>query len=283
MITRSDIVRRLKAAALEAYPEREASAIAFIAAEYLTGCPKIHLITDPSAPTEVDTDRLDSIAGQISSARPIQYITGHTEFCGLDFTVGEGVLIPRPETEELVRWIVSQTPPRSSILDLGTGSGAIAVALASAIDGAKVTAVDLSAEALRFARANADANRCDIRFVEADMLSPWRWADKDEQFDVTVSNPPYVPVSDRQTMHPNVTRYEPAEALFVPDDDPCLFYKAIAKEAARAMRSGGALYFEIYEESADAICRMLDSQGWSGIELRCDMNDKPRMIRCLKR
>lgn len=283
MITRSDIVRRLKAAALEAYPEREASAIAFIAAEYLTDCPKIHLITDPSVPTEVDPDRLDSIAGQIASARPIQYITGHTEFCGLDFTVGEGVLIPRPETEELVRWIVSQTPPRSSILDLGTGSGAIAVALASAIDGAKVTAVDLSAEALRFARANADTNRCDIRFVEADMLSPWRWADKDEQFDVIVSNPPYVPVSDRQTMHPNVTRYEPAEALFVPDDDPYLFYKAIAKEAARAMRSGGALYFEIYEESADAICRMLDSQGWSGIELRCDMNDKPRMIRCLKR
>lgn len=283
MATRYDIIRQLKTAALKAYPDREAAAIALIAAEHLTGCSRTALITDPSAPTDVDPARLDSIAGQIAAARPIQYITGHTEFCGLGFAVGEGVLIPRPETEELVRWIVSQTPPRSSILDLGTGSGAIAVALASAIDGAKVTAVDLSAEALRFARANADANRCDIRFVEADMLLPWEWLENGERFDVIVSNPPYVPASDRQTMHPNVTRYEPAEALFVPDEDPCLFYKAIAKEADSALRSGGALYFEIYEGSAEAICLMLDGQGWSDIELRCDMNDKPRMIRCLKR
>lgn len=277
-----DILDRLTRSASEVYDPAEARAVALVAAEHLTGRDRVQLLADPRAEADIDPDRLRRFAAEIAAARPVQYLTGHTEFCGLDIRVGEGVLVPRPETEELVRWIAGGTAAGAAVIDIGTGSGAIAVALASMIPDASVAAIDISPAAIEYARANAAANGCRIETIEADATGEWWRRFEAGGTDVVVSNPPYVPLSDRARMHRNVTDYEPSIALFVPDDDPLLFYRPIADGAARVLRSGGELYFEIYERAAEQLCRMLSERGWSQIELRRDINDKNRMIRCRK-
>lgn len=229
-----------------------------------------------------ETVRIEGLEEQIAAlaaGRPLQYVLGCTEFCGLRIGVREGVLIPRPETEELVMRIVRQAPPSPTVLDIGTGSGCIAIALDRLIAGAEVHAVDLSERALAIARENAAALGSGVRFFRADALGDLHEA-AGRQYDIIVSNPPYVPAGDRPAMRRNVTGYEPAEALFVPDDDPLRFYRAIARSARRLLRPGGSLWLEIDERQAEAMRRLLASEAYEAIEIYLDMNDKPRMAWC---
>lgn len=281
MMTYAGIIDRLTQAAANVYEPREARSVALWAVESLTGADRMKLLIDPRATIEsIDEEELARYERELAAARPIQYIIGMTEFCGLQFAVGEGVLIPRPETEELVRWIVEESSSAKRILDIGTGSGAIAVSLAAMLPKAEVAAMDISEVALDYTSRNATANGVDIKAIKGDALGEW-WREF-EELDVVVSNPPYVPDSDRTTIRRNVLDYEPSLALFVPDNDLLRFYRAIADGAAHALRKGGELYFEIYEDAAEQMIQMLMERGWQQIELRRDFNDKNRMIRCRK-
>jgi len=281
MTTYAEIIERLTQAAAKVYEPREARSVALWAVESLTGANRTKLLVDPRAPIErIDEGELERYERELAAARPIQYIIGTTEFCGLSFAVGEGVLIPRPETEELVQWIAEESSSAKQILDIGTGSGAIAISLASMLPQAEVSALDISDTALQYTVRNAAANNAKVKAIKGDALGEW-WREF-EELDVVVSNPPYVPDSDRATIRRNVLEYEPSLALFVPDDDLLRFYRAIANGAAHSLRKGGALYFEIYENAAAEMIEMLTEQGWQQIELRRDFNDKNRMIRCRK-
>jgi release factor glutamine methyltransferase len=195
----------------------------------------------------------------------------------MELEVTESVLIPRPETEELVNWVVTEANTGAAILDVGTGSGCIAIALRREIDHSKVWAMDISSKALAIARRNASKYAPDVTFVEGDALKNF---DKlfDQKFDAIVSNPPYIPQSDISLMRRNVVDYEPETALFVPDNDPLLFYRAIAQRSQHLLNEGGKLYYEIYESLAQQMIDMLRDEGYENIELREDFRGKPRMI-----
>ena len=274
MATRREIFRALTEAGAELYGEAEARQIAEMVLES-RGVSRNMLLVEPNE--ELQFPDLDSVINDIRAWRPVQYIIGTAEFAGMDFEVSDAVLIPRPETEELVDWIASEVGDSASILDVGTGSGCIAIALSRAVNGSSVWALDISAEALAVARRNGAKYAPDVRFVEGDALSDFS-ALFDEKFDVVVSNPPYIPDSDSRLMRRNVTDYEPYTALFVPDNDPLLFYRSIARTALRMLKAEGKLYFEIYELLADEMQRMLRAEGYEEIVVREDFRGKPRMI-----
>lgn len=272
MSTRRTITDRIAAVLVPLYGEREARSIAQLAAAGLSGLTVSALLTDPSAPLAIEG--LDGIIERLAAGEPVQYLLGRTEFYGREFVVRQGVLIPRPETEELVAWVVKDRP--QAILDVGTGSGCIAATLALELPEANVSAADISDAALTIAAENFHGLdvRVDLRKAEAlNNLSDIFPG----PFDAVVSNPPYVPQSDLTEMHRNVRNYEPHEALFVPDDDPLLFYRAIACAGRRMLRPGGKLYFEIYHTSADAMRTMLTAEGYTDTEIREDIYGKPRM------
>ena len=275
---------------LSLYGEAEARAIAFRVCERIGGFSRLDMAVAPEVeavyPAGVEGQAVERMIGELAEGRPVQYVLGTAPFFGREFRVGEGVLIPRPETEELVRWIVSDCrsvrPLR--LLDIGTGSGCIALSLASELAGAEVSGMDVSARALAFARENAALLELPVDWFRGDVLDDtdpvWHTG---KRWEVIVSNPPYVPDSDRQAMHVNVRDHEPSEALFVPDDDPLRFYRAIARRGRETLVEGGRLYFEIYERLAAETVRLLEQEGYGEVELRVDMNDKSRMIRCRKR
>lgn len=277
MATRREIFRALTEAGAELYGEAEAGQIAEMVLES-RGVSRNMLLVDPNE--ELQFPDLDSVINDIRAWRPVQYIIGTAEFAGMDFEVSDAVLIPRPETEELVDWIASEVGDSASILDVGTGSGCIAIALSRAVSGSSVWALDISADALAVARRNGAKYAPDVRFVEGDALSDFS-ALFAEKFDVVVSNPPYIPDSDSHLMRRNVTDYEPHTALFVPDNDPLLFYRSIARTALKMLKAEGKLYFEIYESLADEMQRMLRAEGYEEIVVREDFRGKPRMI-CAK-
>lgn len=224
---------------------------------------------------ECEISDLESITDELRSGRPVQYVLGCAEFCEEKFEVAEGVLIPRPETEELVYRIAEVAKRGARILDVGTGSGAIAIALAKMVEGAEVVAIDISSEALAIARRNAERLGVDVHFVEADALGDLSHLGK---FDIIVSNPPYIPQSDIVDMRRNVVAFEPHTALFVPDDDILRFYRATAENGLRMLSEGGSLWFEIYEKAGNDVCEMLREKGYSQTELYEDANAKPRMV-----
>jgi release factor glutamine methyltransferase len=224
---------------------------------------------------ECRVERLEQIISDLQQGRPVQYILGEAEFCELKFKVSEGVLIPRPETEELVYRIVETAQRGARILDIGTGSGAIAISLARLIEGAEVVAVDISKEALAIARRNAERLGAKVEFVEADALGDLSHLG---EFDIIVSNPPYIPQSDIADMRKNVVEFEPHIALFVPDDDILRFYRATAENALKMLREEGAMWFEIYEKAGEQMCEMLREMGFSRNEVIADGNLKPRMV-----
>lgn len=274
MATRREIFRALTEAGAELYGEAEARQIAEMVLES-RGVSRNMLLVEPNE--ELQFPDLDSVINDIRAWRPVQYIIGTAEFAGMDFEVSDAVLIPRPETEELVDWIASEVGDSVSILDVGTGSGCIAIALSRAVSGSSVWALDISAEALAVARRNGAKYAPDVSFVEGDALSDFS-ALFAEKFDVVVSNPPYIPDSDSRLMRRNVTDYEPHTALFVPDNDPLLFYRSIARTALKMLKAEGKLYFEIYESLADEMQRMLHDEGYEEIVVREDFRGKPRMI-----
>ncbi len=275
MTTRRHIIDRVAAALAPLYDPREARNIALLYVAEAARLSVSALLADPDAPLEIEG--LDAAAAQLAAGRPVQYVIGSADFLGRRFAVDEGVLIPRPETEELAAWIIADEPHARRILDIGTGSGCIAATLALELPRAEVFAADISLRALAVAAENCRRLGAHATLRQADALGDL--AERfPERFDLLVSNPPYVPQGDREGMHPNVRDYEPAEALFVPDDDPLLFYRAIARAGRRMLEPGGKLYFEIYHQAGDDMVRMLADEGYGAIRLRQDMYGKPRML-----
>lgn len=230
--------------------------------------------------TAEKTAELNKIFGRLTEGEPVQYVLGRAEFSGRWFNVRPGVLIPRPETEELCAWITADSKASASpkVLDIGTGSGCIAITLQLDMPESKVTAWDISADALDVARENAQQLGANVNFVKLDALN----AKPEGEWDVIVSNPPYICEKEKKDMAVNVLEHEPHTALFVPDADPLLFYRAITRLAVQTLSKGGRLYFEINPIYADDTCRMMRAEGMTAVELRSDMYGKQRMAKGIK-
>lgn len=227
---------------------------------------------------------------------PVQYILGHTEFYGLDFKVNEAVLIPRPETEELVEWVLEGTKGEGrgagdtlnikhqtlNILDVGTGSGCIAIALKKNMPDAEVYALDISEKALVVAKVNAEKNNTAINFIHADILKPTFQPSNLPAFQLLISNPPYITEAEKPAMHPNVLEHEPHTALFVTDNDALLFYRAILDFAKERLAADGKIYFELNANYASEIAALAKEKGFVNCEVRKDLSGKERMMRCGK-
>ncbi len=265
------------------YDVREAESLGIITLTDVTGFSSAKLKAFPDGElTKEQSGSIGKILTELKTGKPIQYILGHAEFYGLPFKVNSSVLIPRPETEELVYWIISSIGssklPVGNILDIGTGSGCIAVTLKKNLPEFNVSAMDISINALLIAKENADLNEVDINFIDQDILAPLR-APTATRYNVIVSNPPYVTIQDKTQMHRNVTDFEPHTALFVPENDPLIFYKAIADFATENLESGGLLFFEINESYGEQIVDLLESKSFINIELRKDMSGRNRTVK----
>ncbi len=281
MASRKEILKQIADPLTALYGEREAHSIALIVATELSGIGRSTFLVDPDS--ELEIEGLDAVIERLKKGEPVQYVTGRTEFFGREFEVGAGVLIPRPETEELVDWIVRREASKAcSLLDVGTGSGCIAASLKLEMPSARVFAVDLSDDALRIAHRNFERLEADVELRRGDALGDLGAVVR-EPLDVIVSNPPYVPAADLEGMDRNVRDFEPHMALFVPDNDPLLFYRAIARAGQGMLREGGRLYFEIYHAFAEEMQQMLLGEGYCEVEVREDLFGKPRMICCRKK
>jgi len=229
--------------------------------------------------SDANLAQIKEIIDRLTRFEPIQYILGETEFYGLTLKVNRAVLIPRPETEELVDWIIKDchllTP---AILDIGTGSGCIPISLVKNIPGATAEGWDISTDALMVAKENAEINQVKIDFIYADILN-LDYPSYPGKYDIIVSNPPYVTTSEQKLMLRNVVDYEPHIALFVPDADALIFYRAIVDIAQINLKPGGNLYFEINEQFGNEITELLASKDFTNIILKKDINDKARMIK----
>lgn len=263
---------------LEAYyPENEISGFTRIIIEHLLNTSYSQALIDSKPFTLANRAGLDSIIARLKEYEPIQHIVGETEFFGLPFFVDRNVLIPRPETEELVELILQENPqPDLKILDIGTGSGAIAIALARHLKKANVSAWDISDDALTVARQNAKINQVCISFFEVNVLNVYP---SDQKFDIIVSNPPYILELEKERMDKNVLDYEPHIALFVPDNKPLLFYEKIADIALENLNPDGKLYFEINRAKGKETVKMLESKGFIEIDIFQDLSHNNRMIR----
>ena len=228
-----------------------------------------------------EMQKLNGILARLLNFEPIQYIQGTARFLERSYHVAPGVLIPRPETEELVELIVHDYAKKSiDILDVGTGSGCIAITLRRLLKKAQVSALDISPEALKIAKRNAGINRVQLTFYEKDILQPSKTADSiEDEFDVIVSNPPYVMEKEKAEMEKNVLDYEPSLALFVPDDNPLLFYNNIARFAEQKLKKKGYLYFEINAQMGEAVVNMLRMMEFKNVELIQDLSGKDRFVK----
>ena len=266
----------LVAVASECYPDVEARQIAEMILLAKGGISRNDLLIEPNVELEI-TD-LETVFDELRSWRPVQYIVGKADFADMELTVREGVLIPRPETEELVDWVAREAKEGAHILDVCTGSGCIAIALKRMVKSSEVWAMDISEDALAIARENGAEYAPEVRFVEGDALADFSTHFEGVAFDVIVSNPPYIPDSDRALMRPNVLEHEPDLALFVEDSDPLIFYRAIAQTGRKMLKPDGCLYFEIYESLVEEMVAMLECEGYTDIVVREDFRGKPRMI-----
>ena len=275
----NDIKQALKKQLADQYESVELGPILSILIEHVTGWDQvqqvIHKDDSISAAQQLD---FETSAEALLAGRPIQYITGKTWFMGEPYNVNEQVLIPRPETEELVDWVIEYAAIKGKalrILDIGTGSGCIAIALKKALPEAIVSAIDISTGAIKIAAANAAALKADIEWIALDILNT---AFLPDQYDVIVSNPPYIPMQEMKNMELQVTDHEPNIALFVPDEDPLMFYRTIARLAKLHLSTNGQLFFEIHYDQGDAMIALLDEMHFHA-ELRTDMFGKDRMVR----
>ena len=274
------IARQISEGLSGCYAAGEVTALTRILATELLGIPQMtYFLKDNITLTAKQEALLDNAIERLKKQEPIQYILGYSDFCGLRFKVTQATLIPRPETSELVEWIASEATGKASILDIGTGSGCIAVSLANKMPQSDVTAWDISTDALAVAAENSKANKCTVSFEHVDILA---YQPTCEQFDIIVSNPPYIKENEAEAMHANVLHWEPHTALFVPDSDPLLFYRTIAQKGLTMLRNGGRLYFEINRAHGKDTMEMLESLGYTSIELRKDFAENDRMIRAVK-
>ncbi|MDP4248286.1 MAG: peptide chain release factor N(5)-glutamine methyltransferase, partial [Bacteroidota bacterium] len=272
--------KRLEHSLLIHYDEREAAFIADWVMEKCTGRPKIDRVLGKQESLEESAARsLEKFSQELIAGRPVQYVLNEAWFCGMKLYVDERVLIPRPETEELVEWIATDwSGAAPSILDVGTGSGCIPIALKKRLSRSAIFACDVSASALAVARGNAAAHGTGIEFLETNFL------DRDQRVllpsvEVLVSNPPYVPFRDKGAMAAHVVGFEPHLALFVSDEDPLVFYRNLASFAKERGAASGRLYVEIHEEQASGVADILESSGLSEVIVKRDMQGKDRLIK----
>ncbi|MBE9597692.1 peptide chain release factor N(5)-glutamine methyltransferase [Pedobacter sp. MC2016-24] len=259
------------------YDADEASAMFYIAAAQYSGLRKLDMVLKGMDFISQESElKYLSLLTTLKLGSPIQYALGFSEFFGLKFQVNTDVLIPRPETEELVDWILSTVTNQTKILDIGTGSGCIAITLKKELGVAELTALDVSIDALGIARNNAVLNQVEVNFIQQDILT---YQGGQVKYDVIVSNPPYIKEDEKAQMHHNVLENEPHLALFVSNEDPLVFYKAIADFAVNNLTTGGFLFLEINEYLGSEMVQMLSSKLFKHIELRKDMQGKDRMIK----
>lgn len=260
------------------FDEKEIESFFYIILEAFHTLKRVDLVLNPDL--ELDTIQLlrwDAVLSQLIEQKPIQYILGETEFYGLPFYVNENTLIPRPETEELVEWIIKDLKFKNlKILDIGTGSGCIAISLAKNLPDALVFAIDVSEKALATAKKNAERNEVKVTFIEKNILET---ENLNQQFDIIVSNPPYVRNLEKQEIHKNVLDYEPHLALFVDDNDPLVFYRKITELALKNLSKSGQLYFEINQYLGKEMVELLEKYHFKNIEIKKDIYGNDRMTR----
>ena len=259
------------------FPEEELRELAYWIIEETTGMTRTQILTDCKGTQNIPN--IEIILQKLRAHVPIQYIFGHTEWMGLDLRVTPATLIPRPETAELVEWVLQMgdRDKQLKVLDIGTGSGCIALALKKAAPNWDVTGLDISEDALKVAKENAGRNNAEVHWLQADILSPHcpvASSPHHIHFDIIVSNPPYICNCEKKDMDARVLDYEPHSALFVPDTDPLLFYRQIASLAT----SPAMLFFEINEAYGSEVCEMMAKMGYTDIQLKNDMYGKPRMV-----
>lgn len=267
------------------YEENEARAIARYVLDVRFGITQTDICMgkDKQIPAE-EGQPLENIIARLLKKEPVQYVLGEADFCGRTFHVSPRVLIPRPETEELVQWILEghATKVPLQVLDIGTGSGCIAITLDKDLPSSEVTAIDISPQALDIARQNAEKHHAHVSFVLQDILQDDLSPELCGNWDIIVSNPPYICQSEQTDMEENVLRYEPWQALFVPDAQPLLFYEAIGRFASRRLKPQGRLYVEINRNYGQETMEIFRQSGLQDIELRKDLCGNDRLIMCKK-
>lgn len=265
----------------EIYDDREAANICDWVIEHITGLKKIDRITRKNFLLNDEQKKLlENYTNELLPGKPVQYILHEAWFAGMKLYLDGSVLIPRPETEELVNWIIADCNLQivNSILDIGTGSGCIPVALKKKLPSCEITAMDISEKALEVAKQNAAECKTEIHFHQCDILNKEEWK-QFSGFDIIVSNPPYIKQSEANEMRENVLQYEPHIALFVPDSDALLFYKTITEFGLQHLNKNGKLFFEINETQGENISNLLAQCGYINIEIKKDMQGKDRMIK----
>lgn len=290
MKTSSNLVRDCRkyyASQLEkTYESDEANALIMILLKHYFSIDRVKIALEPELRlSESEMLTLHFAVKELLKNRPIQYVIGETEFCGMRFLVNENVLIPRPETEEMVQLLaVGNRPSTVKILDVGTGSGCIAISLAKLIPNSDVTAVDVSEKALEVARKNAEANGVNVHFVLDDILNPHvkTHGRASQQFDIIVSNPPYVCESEKSEMRANVLEHEPFSALFVPDSDPLVFYRKILEFAQKTLKPDGTIWFEINERFGKETAELCHRMGFENVEIIKDFRERERILKVFK-
>jgi len=277
-----DIKPYLARELIEIYPEPEINALATIIIKTLFGVSRLHAITQPQDPiSKKKADEIITICNELRSGKPLQYILEETSFYNCIIRVNPHVMIPRPETEELVDLIIKENRGyRGEILDAGCGSGCIAIALAVNLPGTKVTGIDISEEAIRISQENALLNNAVVSFLQTDILNPG--LKSPDSMGIIVSNPPYILESEKVHIAKNVLDFEPHRALFVPDSDPLLYYRAILKMAEKVLIPSGKVYFEINEAFGLQMTGLLKSTGFLSVEVIRDINVKDRIVKGIK-
>jgi len=279
-MTMLEAAQALRKMLQEIYDPRESTNITEWVLEDITGINRIdRIMNHHRVLTEEQRDKFNDYAVRLANGMPVQYVTGYAWFMALRFRVNEDVLIPRPETEELVQWTVDEMPLQNTpltILDIGTGTGCIPVMLKRKIPSATVHTIDISADAIEIAKENASIYDTDIHFHHGDFLDAATWLSLPSA-DIIISNPPYIPMSEKENLHQNVVRYEPHLALFVNNEDPLLFYRAIAMFGKAHLNKGGKIFMEISEDHGQEVAELLNSLGYHTV-LKKDMQGKDRMI-----
>ncbi len=261
------------------YPETEIKSFSYLIIEKLTGLSRTEIIINKSTIfSESQAHIVEGFIEKLKLYMPIQYILGETEFFGLSFSVNKSVLIPRPETEELVEWICNENNQHTQldILDIGTGSGCIAISLKNKFSNSNVTGFDISESALKTAYNNAKKNQLEVSFANVDILND---VNINQKWNIIVSNPPYIPEKKKSEISQNVLDYEPHLALFVDDEDPLIFYCKIANFAKSHLKPNGKLYFEIHCDAGKVCTDLLIELGFLCIEIRKDLSGNDRMVR----
>ena len=281
--------KQLLATLYNLYDDREAANIADWVMEHVTGQNKINRILNRELPVSTQQrERLQKLSIELATNKPVQYVLNEAWFAGAKLYVNEHVLIPRPETEELVAWIANELKKlpnekqsKIALLDIGTGSGCIGIALKKQLPAVTITALDISASALDVAKRNATDQQVAITFIEADFLDEKTWKLL-PKYDVIVSNPPYIKQYEAAHMSKNVVDFEPAIALFVPDEDALVFYRAMGTFAQKHLQESGSIYVEINEALGEQVIATFTTLGFTNIEMRKDLQGKDRMIKAVR-